>query len=334
MARIFLNRGGQRLGEFTPQEVADGLRSGRFLPGDLAWREPMEVWQPLSAFADLPPAGEPAGPGATMETPPELPPRGYEPGRLSIRKALRVAWTAFSRQWPHCVLAMLIFFGISMVVQTPMQVGQWVFEFLPWKDLDPTMTILLGGGAAVIFLFFWAVSSLVSIFLTGGLMLFSVDVVRHPFRSPRLAVLFTGFRSPHWSRLLMFSLLWMLVFLGVAVGAAIPGVAVYFAFDLMPAVITGMVIFLIAGFYLMVAFNFGYLLVIDRGLGAWPALRTALVTVHSQWFRAFALLILMGLIALLGVLLCCVGLLATMPFGYLLWAEGYRQIFGDPEEVK
>jgi len=59
MGKIHVNRNRQNLGEFSPQEVADGLRSGRFLPTDLAWREGMETWQPLATFTDLPAPAEP-----------------------------------------------------------------------------------------------------------------------------------------------------------------------------------------------------------------------------------------------------------------------------------
>jgi len=54
MSKIHLNRARQNLGEFTPEEVAQGLRDGRFLPSDLAWREGMETWQPVSTLQDLP----------------------------------------------------------------------------------------------------------------------------------------------------------------------------------------------------------------------------------------------------------------------------------------
>ena len=54
MAMIHINRNRENLGKFTDQEVADGLKSGRFLPTDLAWQEPMPTWQPLSTFTDLP----------------------------------------------------------------------------------------------------------------------------------------------------------------------------------------------------------------------------------------------------------------------------------------
>lgn len=58
MGSIHINRNRQNLGQYSDQEVADGLQSGKFLPDDLAWQEPMEAWQPLSSFANLPPASE------------------------------------------------------------------------------------------------------------------------------------------------------------------------------------------------------------------------------------------------------------------------------------
>lgn len=47
---IFIARHHQQLGQFTDEEVARGLREGRFLPTDLAWKEGMEQWRPLSEF--------------------------------------------------------------------------------------------------------------------------------------------------------------------------------------------------------------------------------------------------------------------------------------------
>lgn len=47
-SNIHLNRNREALGQFTPQEVANGLRDGRFRGSDLAWREGMQSWRPLS----------------------------------------------------------------------------------------------------------------------------------------------------------------------------------------------------------------------------------------------------------------------------------------------
>jgi hypothetical protein len=53
MAMIHVNRGATSLGTFSEEEVREGLRSGRFAPTDLGWREGMANWQPLSQFPEL-----------------------------------------------------------------------------------------------------------------------------------------------------------------------------------------------------------------------------------------------------------------------------------------
>jgi hypothetical protein len=72
MAMIHVNRGATSLGAFPEEEVREGLRTGRFVPTDIGWREGMANWQPLSQFPELgaaAPAAPPAqiGAGATSE---------------------------------------------------------------------------------------------------------------------------------------------------------------------------------------------------------------------------------------------------------------------------
>ena len=45
---IHVNRGATSLGVFSEEEVREGLRTGRFAPSDIGWREGMATWQPLS----------------------------------------------------------------------------------------------------------------------------------------------------------------------------------------------------------------------------------------------------------------------------------------------
>lgn len=95
MSRIHINRNRQNLGQFSPEEVAVGLRSGRFFPTDLAWREGMETWLPLSTFTDLP------EPPAEEEVPvPSLAP-GSDVAAAARPHAVTPAWerpgTWFSR---------------------------------------------------------------------------------------------------------------------------------------------------------------------------------------------------------------------------------------------
>ncbi len=62
MAMIHVNRGATSLGAFSEEEVREGLRTGRFVPSDIGWREGMANWQPLSQFPELS-AAAPAAPG-------------------------------------------------------------------------------------------------------------------------------------------------------------------------------------------------------------------------------------------------------------------------------
>ncbi len=75
MATIHINRSGTNLGTFAEDDVRAGLRTGRFMGTDLAWREGMQAWQPLSQFAEFSadlaaataatPSAEPAAPAGS-----------------------------------------------------------------------------------------------------------------------------------------------------------------------------------------------------------------------------------------------------------------------------
>jgi len=65
MAMIHVNRGATSLGAFSEEEVREGLRTGRFVPTDIGWREGMANWQPLSQFPELE-AAAPATPPAQI----------------------------------------------------------------------------------------------------------------------------------------------------------------------------------------------------------------------------------------------------------------------------
>lgn len=69
MATIHVNRAGTSVGTFTEDEIREGLRSGRFAGNDLAWKEGMASWQPLSSFAEFA-SDAPAGGPAPTSTPP------------------------------------------------------------------------------------------------------------------------------------------------------------------------------------------------------------------------------------------------------------------------
>lgn len=68
MAMINVNRGAESLGVFSEEDVRAGLRTGRFAPTDLGWREGMTSWQALSQFPEFAEAigVAPSSAGATV----------------------------------------------------------------------------------------------------------------------------------------------------------------------------------------------------------------------------------------------------------------------------
>ena len=57
MALIHVARDGAKLGEFTIEQVRDGLGTGQFRNTDLGWQSGMAEWRPLSEFVAAPPPG-------------------------------------------------------------------------------------------------------------------------------------------------------------------------------------------------------------------------------------------------------------------------------------
>lgn len=70
--KIHINRAGQSLGQFLPDEVRKGFIDGKFFSDDLAWQDGMAMWKPLGEVLDLvAPASGGDEPAPLVPTPPE-----------------------------------------------------------------------------------------------------------------------------------------------------------------------------------------------------------------------------------------------------------------------
>ncbi len=326
MATIFVNRDRQSLGQFTEQEISNGLQSGQFLPEDLGWKEGMETWEPLSSFANLPPPG--AAVPSSFPAPPVLqsaPADFQKPGKIRFDECLNKAWECFQVNWGLCVVATLILFAISAVVQFPMQIAErMIGRFIGHGSHAPIGMMI---GAGVVFLFFYLLATGVSAILSAGFMVFFIETMRTG--KAKIDNVFAGFSSPAWVQILLAMLVW-LVAVFVVVGVILtPGIFLAVAMKSKLAIIVSAVLLLVPITYFSVGIAFVFPLIVDKKIGFWEAIMTSLKTVHRQWFRAFGLLVLVGLVAMVGVFVCCVGMLASMPLAYLIWGQGYRQLFGD-----
>lgn len=140
--KIWINRAGQNLGTFTPEQVQRGLDQGQFVPTDLGWQEGMETWKPLSEFPGLqipPPRVQPASIAPGPPSSPDLPPplaelatvEGAEDGpawerrkELGFFKALTQTWkevlfnptTSFPRMKTSGGFASPFLFNLTMAI--------------------------------------------------------------------------------------------------------------------------------------------------------------------------------------------------------------------------
>jgi uncharacterized membrane protein len=75
----------------------------------------------------------------------------------------------------------------------------------------------------------------------------------------------------------------------------------------------GLILCILPGIYLAVGYVFALPLVIDKKMEFWTAMEVSRRVVHAHWWSMFALVIVLGLVALAGFLLCVIGAAITIP---------------------
>lgn len=325
MAMIHINRNRENIGKFNEQDVADGLRSGRFLPTDLAWREPMTTWEPLSSFTDLPP------PEANEETQIEAPaesPAGPM-GRIVLGECFSKGWESFQKNMTTLMLGTFVFLVVNVSLWFVSELAQSVVRmFMKSGGSDEGMLKIV---ALAVGLFFSVLTSTVTTILSAG---FLWMFVKNSRGKCEFADLFAGFSSGVWLQILMAGVAWGAIMVSLALFTLAPGFYITEKTSSQIPAVIGALLFLVPMAYLSVGLGFVLPLILDRRIGWQEAMRTAISTVHRQWFAAAGLIFIYTLLAVSGVVVCCVGMIFTMPLGYAIWAEGYRRLFGDPPKTE
>src|SRR6202158_1911067 len=89
----------------------------------------------------------------------------------------------------------------------------------------------------------------------------------------------------------------------------------------------------LSAIYLGCGYVFALPLVIDKKMEFWPAMEVSRRVVHRQWWSIFTLVIVSGLIACAGLLVCIVGALVTVPVASASLMYAYEDLFG-PEAAR
>jgi len=90
---------------------------------------------------------------------------------------------------------------------------------------------------------------------------------------------------------------------------------------------TGLLFCILPGLYLMVAWWFAAVIVLDRNLDFWAAMELSRRVVTRNLFGVVALLFVGLLLYFVGLLACCIGLLVTGPIVTASLVEAYRDLF-------
>ncbi|HUA38233.1 MAG TPA: glycerophosphoryl diester phosphodiesterase membrane domain-containing protein [Candidatus Sulfopaludibacter sp.] len=92
-----------------------------------------------------------------------------------------------------------------------------------------------------------------------------------------------------------------------------------------------LLICLIPMIYLQISWLFTLPLIIDKRMGFWSAMKASWKQVNKHWWQVFGVAVLVGLINMGGLLLCCVGILFTLPIGLGALMYAYETIFAQAE---
>ena len=286
--------------------IAEGRLNAQSLVqvyGDIEWKQLSE----FPEFADV----WAAAPAATSAPPPSPSPtnwleRDYE---LDIGGCVGRSWALYQKNFgllfAGCLVYMLIEVAIAMGAQIPL-IGP-VFSIVNLILAGP----LMGG---VFYLFLQAIRG-------------QPATVGDIFAGFRLAFiqLFLGYLVPA-----LLAGLCLIPFVVVLAVKLIPVLAHLHASspngadlqNLAPAMKAALIVCLPVFFicmipmiYLHTSWMFTLPLIIDKQMSFWTAMKVSWKRVNQHWWHALGLLIVVGLINIVGVLLCCVGVLFTLPIG-------------------
>lgn len=102
----------------------------------------------------------------------------------------------------------------------------------------------------------------------------------------------------------------------------LPLLAVLGTFSLIVLVVVVLIIIVSIGF------TFAYPLIVDRRLAGWDAVKLSFKAAMANFWRLLAMGLLTGVMAMVGMAFCYVGMFLVFPISYGAIAAAYEQVFG------
>lgn len=92
--------------------------------------------------------------------------------------------------------------------------------------------------------------------------------------------------------------------------------------------IVGLLLFILPGIYLTIAYVFTLPLIVDKNMGVWEAMEHSRKTVTKRWFKFFGLMFLLTLALVIGAIPLGIGLIWAIPLMFVtLYGLAYPMLF-------
>lgn len=289
---------GEQYGPFTIQQLQDNFSQGRANAQTQIRETGSDGWLPLGQLLNLSEQGQaskPLGVAVLSDQP------------LDVSLALSSGWALFKLHMGIMVGAGGIYFGILLAAG---MVGAVI----------PFANIFVQGP------------------LTGGLIILTLNLSR--YNQADISDIFLGFKNYGWL------LLVTLVQGAVVVAAIVPGVIVMLLGGLLPLmqaqqagerpefggttialISVGFLLLLVLGMIAAIFTYFWYFLVADKRGEFGEALAAGYRAGKMNFWSILGLSILIGLVVLVSVIPCGIGLIFSIPWSFAVMAKAYEQIF-------
>ncbi|HUJ72706.1 MAG TPA: GYF domain-containing protein [Verrucomicrobiae bacterium] len=283
---------GREYGLVTAEQLRQWIREGRVNAETKVQAEGSTEWKAISAFpefADIPAAASPVM---------TVPPPGS--GELDIGSCISRGWKLLQNNFGRLVgttfLVCLLLGGVGGALRFLVNTAFGVpFQVRGVHGLEIFRLQWRGMVASMLWNLIMAGP------LLGGLYHYYLKLIRGQPAS--LADAFAGFS-----------------------GAFVPLVLAHIISGVLTGL--GLLLCILPGIYLGVAWKFTLPLVIDKRLGFWEAMELSRTVVSRQWWILFALFLVSGVIACLGFVACCIGIFITLPIGIAAVLYAYEDILG------
>ena len=95
-------------------------------------------------------------------------------------------------------------------------------------------------------------------------------------------------------------------------------------------IVGGLLLLILPGIYLAIAYSFAPYLIIEKGMGVWESLETSRKAITQYWWRYFGLMLVSGLLVIAGIIPLFIGLIWVLPLITIAAGEVFVETFSEP----